>query len=99
MSAKAIPINRPGWSDSVLEQHGLPCAPEAERIILAALVGGWADVPAVLDTLTAQDFHTEAHRRILSVTQAIHSRGAHVDLVTVSTEKTTMITENRRNMN
>lgn len=87
MSAKAIPINRPPvWSDADLEQHGLPCAPVEERMVLGSLLCGWADVPAVLDALVDQDFSTETNRRILRATRAVYDRGAHVDHVTVGTE-------------
>lgn len=77
-----IPI-RPSWSDSDLELHGLPAAPDAERFVLGSLGAGWADVPAILDTLTAEDFSTEAHRRIYSAARALHDRGSHVDRITI----------------
>jgi len=83
---RPIPINRPIWTDSDLERHGLPRAAEAERMILGSLLAGYGDMSAIQDVIEPDDFSTDANRRIFAAAKTVHERLGRVDRVTVIQE-------------
>lgn len=59
----------------------LPCDMESERLILGALLAGQADFGLL--SLGADDFSTEAHRRIYRAIEEVHALGSAIDRITV----------------
>lgn len=71
--------------DLILER-GLPCDLEAERFVLAAVLNDDSNLEKLAAILSAEDFTTEAHRRIWGRMQDLAARGERVDRVTLSGE-------------
>lgn len=68
---------------NVLEA-GLPSNPEAERFVLAQCMIDPVMIETACDAIVAEDFTTEAHRRIWEGLCAVHASGERVDRVMVA---------------
>lgn len=68
-----------------LAEHGLPSAPEVERLVAASILNHheetWAEASG---TITDADFTTEAYRRVWRTVAALAGRGEVVDVTTVA---------------
>jgi len=71
--------------DLALEK-GLPANTEAERLILGCILLDDSLYPQVAGSLSADDFHLEAHRRIFLRMGELYERGERIDRVTVAHE-------------
>ena len=66
-----------------MPERPLPASLEAEKLILGSLLAGHVDPEHVLAVVAAEDFHLEAHRRIVAVIAELAARGEPVNRVTV----------------
>jgi len=66
-----------------MPERPLPCSLEAERLILGSLLAGHLDPAQALAVVAADDFHLEAHRRIMTVIAELAARGEPVNRLTV----------------
>jgi len=69
-----------------MPERPLPCSPEAERLILGSLLAGHLDPAQALAVVAAEDFHLEAHRKIVAVIAELAARGGAINRVTVYNE-------------
>lgn len=72
-------------ADTVL-QKGLPANRDAERLVLGAVLMDESVFVQVAGALQAEDFATEAHRRIFLRMLDLQERGEKIDRVTVAEE-------------
>jgi replicative DNA helicase len=70
-------------ADAVLEK-GLPAAAGLEETILGSILATGEGFDTVRQTLSAEDFSTEGHRRIFKAISGVHERGDRVDVATVA---------------
>ena len=63
-----------------------PHSIEAERSVLGAMLQDSAAVSAAIESLTAEDFYTPAHREIFDAAKALTGNNMAVDLVTMDAE-------------
>src|ERR1039457_1394898 len=70
-----------------IEERGLPCDLNAERLILGSmLLDSEGFMPAVLDTLNQTDFSTEGHRVMFQRSAELFRGDGRVDRVTLAHE-------------
>lgn len=62
----------------------LPSAPDVERYVLGTLMLDPEAVDPILSSVEAEDFHTEAHRRIFQAAADLRGSGDPLDRVTVA---------------
>jgi len=67
-------------------EKGLPADEEAERLVLGCMMLGHLDVGIARGMLDGSDFALESHRRIFDAMEAVYTRGASVDRLTVHDE-------------
>ena len=67
-------------------EGSLPNNLEAERAVLGAILVNTAVIEQVATSLQPGQFYREAHRRVYTAMQALHSRRAPIDFVTLKEE-------------
>jgi replicative DNA helicase len=67
-------------------ERGLPANPDAERLVLGAILLDGSLYLQVAAVLSSDDFSLEKHRRIFSRMKDLYERGDHIDRVTVAGE-------------
>lgn len=68
--------------DIILER-GMPCDPEAERMILGCTLLNNSLIPEIVEKLTPADFYQASNRRILQVMLALESEDKPIDPFTI----------------
>jgi len=66
-----------------MPERPLPASLEAEKLILGSLLAGHLEPAQALAVVQADDFHLEAHRRIMTVIAELAARGEAINRVTV----------------
>lgn len=65
---------------------GLPCNPNAERMVLGFLILDDSQFEVIAESLTSDDFSLEAHQRLWRRMGDVHRRGARIDRITLHDE-------------
>ncbi len=73
-------------ADALDYRRVMPCAPDAERMILGSLLDGYLQPDAVTSALAVDDFSLEKHRRILARIVDLYERGEPINRVTLADE-------------
>ena len=75
-------------SPSTGQNDGLPCAPDAERVLLGAIMVNKDCLDEVVVFLKPSDFHSDMHRKIFAGMLRLHKTNSGIDIVTLSADLT-----------